>query len=198
MKKLMFMLGVAVLAVTTQAATVTWTCSGVYAGNTSDTVSGVAYLFLSTTAKSDVIAAMSGKGAAAASTYLANNALKYNGTTYTWTGSNGSFDQGTTLDPSKLGSGLTVDGSTKYTLYAVIFDTATVTDASKFYVTQGEKAKAIAVGDGNTAFSLGAQGTTARSQAAGNWYAVSDVPEPTSGLLMLVGLGALALRRRRV
>ena len=195
MKKLMFMLGVAVLAVTTQAATVNWTCSGVYAGNTSDTVSGVAYLFLSTTAKSDVIAAMSGKGAATASTYLASNALKYDGTTYTWTGSAGNFNQNTALDPSKLGSGLTVDGSTKYTLYAVIFDTATVTDASKFYVTQGEKAKAITVGDSTTTFGLGAQGTTARSQASGNWYAVA--PEPTSGLLMLVGLGALALRRRR-
>ena len=29
------------------------------------------------------------------------------------------------------------------------------------------------------------------------WTAVTSVPEPTSGLLMLVGLGALALRRRR-
>ena len=32
------------------------------------------------------------------------------------------------------------------------------------------------------------------TQTAGTWVAV---PEPTSGLLMLVGLGALALRRRR-
>ena len=32
---------------------------------------------------------------------------------------------------------------------------------------------------------------------AGIAYTAFDVPEPTSGLLMLVGLGALALRRRR-
>ena len=29
------------------------------------------------------------------------------------------------------------------------------------------------------------------------WYASSSVPEPTSGLLLLLGVGALALRRRR-
>ena len=34
-----------------------------------------------------------------------------------------------------------------------------------------------------------------RSSAAGAWTAVA--PEPTSGLLMLVGLAGLALRRRR-
>jgi hypothetical protein len=34
------------------------------------------------------------------------------------------------------------------------------------------------------------------SKAEGAWQAVA-VPEPTSGLLMLVGLAGLALRRRR-
>ena len=43
-------------------------------------------------------------------------------------------------------------------------------------------------GLGNVAMSFGTQASTA-------WTAVA--PEPTSGLLMLVGLGALALRRRR-
>ena len=33
--------------------------------------------------------------------------------------------------------------------------------------------------------------------AGAGWYATGAVPEPTSGLLMLVGLGALALRRKR-
>jgi len=33
--------------------------------------------------------------------------------------------------------------------------------------------------------------------SAGRWAAASDVPEPTSGLLMLLGVAGLALRRRR-
>ena len=33
--------------------------------------------------------------------------------------------------------------------------------------------------------------------SAGGWYATASVPEPTSGLLMLLGVAGLALRRRR-
>ena len=34
--------------------------------------------------------------------------------------------------------------------------------------------------------------------SSGGWYSTGSVPEPTSGLLMLIGMAGLALRRRRV
>ena len=49
-------------------------------------------------------------------------------------------------------------------------------------------------GLGNVNFGFGTQASTAWTAISG---ATPPVPEPTSGILMLVGLGALALRRRR-
>jgi len=34
------------------------------------------------------------------------------------------------------------------------------------------------------------------SQADNKWYKIGTVPEPTSGVLLLVGVAALALRRK--
>ena len=52
---------------------------------------------------------------------------------------------------------------------------------------------------GNFGFSISSTSTKALSETgtSAGWYQVAEAPEPTSGLLMLVGLGALALRRRR-
>ena len=71
-------------------------------------------------------------------------------------------------------------GSAKYFLA-----TAQITDAANpGYIPPGSTAPGV----GNVQFAFGMQTSTA-------WTAVA--PEPTSGLLMLVGLGALALRRRK-
>ena len=52
------------------------------------------------------------------------------------------------------------------------------------------------VGMGTTSY--GASFTTNAAISAGSWTATTAVPEPTSSLLMLLGMAGLALRRRRV
>ena len=81
----------------------------------------------------------------------------------------------------------------KYSAYTVILDGA-VGSAKNFLVTAqltDVDNPGYGGGLGDVAMSFGSQSSTA-------WTAVSGVPEPTSGILMLVGLGALALRRRKV
>ena len=78
-----------------------------------------------------------------------------------------------------------------YDAYTIILDGA-VGSASNFFATQELHADTPELG--NVQFSFA-------SQAGKTWTAISGgstpVPEPTSGILMLVGLDALALRRRR-
>ena len=78
----------------------------------------------------------------------------------------------------------------KYSAYTVILDGA-VGSANNFLVTQQLTDVAnpgYGGGLGNVSMSFG-------QQTSASWTAVA--PEPTSGLLMLVGLGTLALRRRK-
>ena len=78
----------------------------------------------------------------------------------------------------------------------MIFDTSTITDASKFYVTEVKNFDTYAGADDVVQVKWGDQSERIAAAGAGAWASAS-VPEPTSGLLMLVGLAGLALRRRR-
>ena len=82
-------------------------------------------------------------------------------------------------------------GGTSYNF----FFTATQTVDGKDYVfTSAEKQNVAA--QALTTPTLGFGNMATASQAAGAW-AAADVPEPTSGLLLLLGVAGLALRRKQ-
>ena len=83
-----------------------------------------------------------------------------------------------------------------YSAYTVLLDGAPGS-ARNFIVTQelSNKANPGYIPPGSTEPGLGNVQMAFGTQAGVAWTAMA--PEPTSGILMLVGLGALALRRRR-
>ena len=180
MKKLMIAAAIVCAAALSQAASVAWTCTNVYAGNADDKATGRAYLMLA----NDVadFTALAGKGATAVNAALANALVNYTPTTA------GAY--GLTKTNAELGL---QDSKSYGNAYLVIFDTATVTDASKFFVTA---AKALETYEGDNVYTLKFASQATNSKKAENWNAVA-APEPTSGLLLLLGMAGLALKRKR-
>ena len=190
MNKIMFTVVAAMAAFVTQAAAVNWTANNVYAGDgTTNMGSGyVGYLFLADqlTADDAKAAITGGKWDTISSKALAEQVANTKGK-YT-----GALNDSVVAD-SYVG--------TDQSGYAIIFNAGSVDKATSFYVTD---AKTMTVGNvGATMYALGTQAAT---QTA-TWSKVGgvtppgpvtpDVPEPTSGLLLVLGGAALALRRKQ-
>ena len=193
MKKLMFILAAVAMAATVQAASVSWTCTNVKDGD-GNAINGIAYFVNAATLSQSDFKALSGAAAMI-------DALKFDvddgagGTTkqamYSYTPTTaGKYTSAAAVANATLGL---TDGAASQA-YLVIFDTTTITDASHYYLTEVKSFDALG-GTETASLKWGSQSTA--SQAAGAWGSVQGVPEPTSGLLMLVGLAGLALRRKR-
>ena len=190
MKKLMFMLAAVAMAATTQAASVYWTCTNVKDGS-GNAINGIAYFINAATLSQDAFRALDGADAFTSAlsgmySYTPTEAGKYT----------------VASSSSVANSALGLADSTDYTVYLAIFDSATITDDSKYYLTS-TSALATMEGSNYAQIKWGSQSTA--SQAEGAWSSVKaadpeppiDSPEPTSGLLMLIGAAGLALRRKR-
>ena len=192
MKKLLIAMAAVVAAVAVQAATVKWDSAIMYTvasadgGNTTTTISGSAYTAtlytLTETQYNSYLASYNDNGNMKA----VYDALNGESGKTMKLGRGGNFTTSTTANVDD-----TVYG-------AVIFTTKATFDGVEkdFYIaniasgTVGSDS-GITIGNLSSVY-LGEN--AASGTATGGWQAV---PEPTSGLLMLVGLAGLALRRKR-
>jgi len=187
MKKLMIALVAVAMGIAANAASYNWSAtSGRLLNGTGNTgsanyiSSGTAYLlFTDVMSQSAVVSAFAADAATAAST-VATKAL-----------STGAVGADARISD---GAAFTYDTTANQTAYFVLFN------GDNMYISDTADATYMAVGTAGIEFgSLTASSKPVPLDAnagysAAGWYAV---PEPTSGLLMLLGMAGLALRRRR-
>ena len=193
MKKFLTLAAVVLVAVAAQAGSIKWTCTNVYAGDTTTLASGVAY-FLSTDMYSvaEMQTLLDGGTVektvgSETKTYDLESALegKYS---YTPTTA-GTYSVATPVNTDTLG----VPAGQNVTVYLVIFDGETLADSTAGFVTSTRSINTPAASSSNaSSAAIGTQKTA--SQNPENWV---SIPEPASALLMLVGAGLLAIRRKR-
>ena len=198
MKKLMMALGVVALAATVQAATFRWYNSAAIAAagdSTTDVTSGTVYLF----SGSGQSALLTGyieaiAGGTSAADYL-SGATGFVGT--------GTLASGTTFSATTVPSASITSGRAVWT--ETTSDTSrnyyqVLVSGDNIYISDTLAASVKTTGNSNIAFgndeSLAAIKDSASGYAGGGWYTTA-VPELTSGLLMLLGMAGLALRRKR-
>ena len=189
MKKLMIAAAIVCAAAVSQAATYVWsvgTSTGgeyyAFGGEESGLYTGAAYIF-ATVDNAAIWSAVVDGGQSLASYAAANG-----GQQVSMTGGAFSTTYTTEEDLGTLNIVLVADDGKGHVLVDA------VTPGNWEYV-EGVGAVPLA-GDwlSNPDYSLDSKGPF---DEWGSWYTTSSVPEPTSGLLLLLGVAGLALRRRR-
>ena len=189
MKKLMIALAVVAMGIAANAASYTWSTTGrLYdgSGNTGSDyyVKGTtAYLMFTSVVAQDSLVESYLSDAAAAQSIVTSKKI----------------GSATVDTEGRISSSASYDTTAQQEAYFVIFN------GDKMYVSAAAGAAYDALNPTDAQpISFGAQtsvskatfGDTTTTYAGAGWYAQS-VPEPTSGLLMLLGMAGLALCRKR-
>ena len=185
MKRLMMVIAASVIGFTANAASYQWACSSSFfdgTGGTGKMADGtsVYLMFESVYSQTALVADFAGAGVDTSKTLgsLDISGGKIGAGTATY----GTTDNQTAYLAVIIGDRLFIS-STAAADYTLV-GTSSITFSSQAYLTRYNNTEKTLLPD--TQASAGYTGA--------GWYAV---PEPTSGLLMLVGLAGLALRRRR-
>lgn len=203
MKKLIIVAATVLCGYMAQASYVAWNLTGVKDSTGAALADGAVYVFFvagNSAADTSSWAGLAEKGAKGMKEAVADANFNYTKSDLKSTVAAGTFSynaqtalNGASDVPELSTVGLS--GSTKYSAYAVIFDTTDITDSSHYYVTAASAASTTMADGASTTKSYILNASS--SGTAANWKSVGPVPEPTSGLLMLLGMAGLALRRKR-
>jgi len=190
MKKIMIACVAVAMAAVAQAASVNWTITNVYSpsDSTAKVAAGSMSAWLFVTANStDVTTGIPVTTLSAVQTVLASGDLTGLSSLAAAHGSN------TAAGTVGGATGLTGFSSGSLTAFAVVVDSADLSTANNYFLVSGgaEKTATFTSATGIKSLAFGDQ--TSYTTTAGAWTAV---PEPTSGLLMLLGMAGLALRRK--
>lgn len=191
MKKLMIICVATLITAVAQAATVNWTISNVYSpsDSTAKVAAGSMSAWLFVTANStDVTTGIPVTTLAAVQSVLDSGDLSGLSSLAAAHGSN-------TAAGNVVGStGLTGFSSGSLTAFAVVVDSTDLASAENYFLVSDGATRSVTFTSATGAKALIWGDQTSYTQGAGKW---SAVPEPTSGLLMLLGMAGLALRRKR-
>ena len=181
MKKLLIAMAIVATAAFANAAAISWktsTTGKLYEAGTSTLVTGVtAYLFDSTAlSQSEIL-----------NKFVGGTDISTWGAVSSAAVSAGAIP-GTTVD------GYTTGGQTLDAYLAVVLD-------DSIYVSEIKTMTVPATGTSTTQFVLKTSSQAAALDISGGystagWYQTAAVPEPTSGLLLLLGMAGLALKRK--
>ena len=191
MKKIMIAAAAILIGVVANAASINWTMSNAYQpGSTEAKIgsgTGLVYFFCAEDYSSAQVQSL----LSSTETSLADKIAGLN--------ANSMGKSAMTRDGGVATSTVFNKAAGTYTFYSVIFANNSVTEGGQYVVTSTTNGYGWD-NSTDTAVALGNQKSL--TQSLSNWSSVAaekttDVPEPTSGLLLLLGAAGLALRRKQ-